>query len=287
MSIHQAIGDEINMVKKQLIMEKASELFAKQGFKSTSVQQITERCGISKGAFYLSFNSKDELILALIEQYIRQATANFDYIVNNVNKERLLYEFYQESYQFFYKHANIAKIFIRETQSLGEELINKIRYYDRLNEKIIITMIERLYGENVKNSQFDLLYCIKNFMTMYADLILFDNMKLDIDKLSRSLAEKTNILANHITIPFITEKQFELLKYRIDVEITKEEVIDVLEQCLEEMEDSIEKESLMLLKQNLHDDKFSIAIVKGLIENIRNHPDCEWSTYLLRMYYQL
>ena len=42
--------------KKQLIIEKAVELFAENGFESTSVQQITERCGISKGAFYLIFS---------------------------------------------------------------------------------------------------------------------------------------------------------------------------------------------------------------------------------------
>ena len=34
------------MIKKQLIMDKALELFAEKGFESTSVQQITERCGI-------------------------------------------------------------------------------------------------------------------------------------------------------------------------------------------------------------------------------------------------
>ncbi len=43
-------------------MEKALELFSEQGFEATSVQQITERCGISKGAFYLSFKTKDELV---------------------------------------------------------------------------------------------------------------------------------------------------------------------------------------------------------------------------------
>ena len=67
------------MIKKQLIMEKALELFAKQGFEATSVQQITEHCGISKGAFYLSFKSKDELILALIDYFMTQFTSDIDY----------------------------------------------------------------------------------------------------------------------------------------------------------------------------------------------------------------
>lgn len=67
------------MGKKQLIMERALELFAEQGFEPTSVQQITERCGISKGAFYLSFKSKDELIVALIDQFMSQMISNTDY----------------------------------------------------------------------------------------------------------------------------------------------------------------------------------------------------------------
>ena len=71
------------MIKKQLIMEKALELFAEKGFESTSVQQITDHCGISKGAFYLSFKSKDELILALIDYFMMQFTSDIDYMVRN------------------------------------------------------------------------------------------------------------------------------------------------------------------------------------------------------------
>ncbi|WP_325048925.1 TetR/AcrR family transcriptional regulator [Peribacillus saganii] len=79
------------MLKKQLIMEKALELFAEQGFETTSVQQITERCGISKGAFYLSFKSKDELILALIDNFMMQITAEIDYAVRNTKDDGIFY----------------------------------------------------------------------------------------------------------------------------------------------------------------------------------------------------
>ena len=89
------------MIKKQLIMEKALELFAEQGFEATSVQQITEHCGISKGAFYLSFKSKDELILALIDHFMIQFISDIDYAVKNTkNDEELLYKFYYTTFQF-------------------------------------------------------------------------------------------------------------------------------------------------------------------------------------------
>ena len=71
------------MIKKQLIMDKALELFAEQGFEATSVQQITEHCGISKGAFYLSFKSKDELILAMIDHFMIGITIDIDQVVKS------------------------------------------------------------------------------------------------------------------------------------------------------------------------------------------------------------
>lgn len=46
------------MLKKQLIMEKALELFSEQGFEATSVQQITERCGIFKRCILFILQNK-------------------------------------------------------------------------------------------------------------------------------------------------------------------------------------------------------------------------------------
>jgi len=56
----------------------------------------------------------------------------------------------------------------------------------------------------------------------------------------------------------------------------------MMEQKIAEMEESIEKESLVLLKQDILEPSLSPAIVKGLLENIRNHPHCKWIAYLWR-----
>jgi len=48
--------------------EKGKALFEKQGVKKTSVDELTEAVGISKGAFYLFYESKEELFLEILEQ---------------------------------------------------------------------------------------------------------------------------------------------------------------------------------------------------------------------------
>lgn len=263
-------------------MEKALELFAKQGFEATSVQQITEHCGIAKGAFYLSFKSKRELIVALIDQFMKQLIEEFDYLVKNTNKNRLLYEFYLTAYRFFQQHADFATLFIKEAQGFEQELIEKMHYYDQIYDDIILKMIEHLYGKSVLAKRYDLLYSIKSFMTVYSEFILFKKIELDFDLLSQSLVQKTDLLATANILPFITETDVKKFHFYRGKVTTKEEIIETIQQTIKEMQDSIEKDSLILLQEHLQKEHLAPAIVAGLLENIRKHPSCKWIAFLIR-----
>lgn len=276
------------MMKKQLIMDSALELFAKQGFESTSVQQITDHCGISKGAFYLVFKSKDELILALLDHFMSQFTVEIDRTVKESENESLLYDFYYAAFDSFNKQSDFARFFIKEqTQSFNEEFLLKIQYYDRLLEKVIFSMIERLYGEKVNSIKYDLTYTIKGFIRTYSELFLFYTVPLDLHLLAHSLVEKTNLLAQHMTIPFITRELMQLCLNPETEEITKEQILKAINQKIEEFDECMERESLDLLRQHLLNPTFSNAIVIGLLENIRHHPQTKWVAYILRSYLKL
>ncbi|OWA36122.1 hypothetical protein B9G55_09705 [Saccharibacillus sp. O16] len=54
--------------RKQTIFSVALSLFSERGIKATSMQDIAERCGFSKGTLYQHFRSKEELIQS-IHQY--------------------------------------------------------------------------------------------------------------------------------------------------------------------------------------------------------------------------
>ncbi len=50
------------------LLDAAMELFAEQGFGATSIPEICARAGLTKGAFYSNFASKDALFLALLDR---------------------------------------------------------------------------------------------------------------------------------------------------------------------------------------------------------------------------
>lgn len=53
------------------IIESAIKLFSNRGFNATSVDDICEEAGISKGAFYHHFESKQALFLALLDSWLQ------------------------------------------------------------------------------------------------------------------------------------------------------------------------------------------------------------------------
>ena len=57
---------------KNTIFETAGELFTLHGFNDVSVDDIVRAAGVSKGTFYVHFESKDALIASFIEDYVKK-----------------------------------------------------------------------------------------------------------------------------------------------------------------------------------------------------------------------
>lgn len=52
------------------ILETAHDMVLRQGYAATSLDQILEHTGVTKGAFFYHFKSKDELARALFDRYL-------------------------------------------------------------------------------------------------------------------------------------------------------------------------------------------------------------------------
>jgi AcrR family transcriptional regulator len=51
------------------VLDAASEVFAERGFHGATVEDICERAGFTRGAFYSNFASKDDLVLELSRRH--------------------------------------------------------------------------------------------------------------------------------------------------------------------------------------------------------------------------
>jgi TetR/AcrR family transcriptional regulator, fatty acid metabolism regulator protein len=71
-SEHVSLKERQRQEREQLILQTAEELLLEKGYHETSIDEIAARVGISKGTVYLHFDSKEELIFALLHRHLRQ-----------------------------------------------------------------------------------------------------------------------------------------------------------------------------------------------------------------------
>ena len=70
--VKKALRRETLETRRRLVLEEVSPLFESEGFAALKMQKIAERLGISVGALYKLFDSKEALYYAYIEFQIRR-----------------------------------------------------------------------------------------------------------------------------------------------------------------------------------------------------------------------
>jgi len=108
---------------KNKIYRTSNQLFKEYGFENVSVDSIVKIAGVSKGAFYLHFDSKDTLTVALINDF--------------VNELDLDYRSYMESFD---AKTAASEILISLVGKIVDIIINTIGYENmRIVYKLQIT----------------------------------------------------------------------------------------------------------------------------------------------------
>jgi len=68
------------------LFEAAARVFEDQGIGGASIEAIAAAAGFTRGAFYSNFKSKDELIIAMIEDHVEQSIRrNLDLLARHNN----------------------------------------------------------------------------------------------------------------------------------------------------------------------------------------------------------
>jgi len=71
---------------REKLFEAAARVFEEQGIGGASIETIAAAAGFTRGAFYSNFDSKDELIIAMLEDHVAQsARRHLDLLTRHSN----------------------------------------------------------------------------------------------------------------------------------------------------------------------------------------------------------
>ena len=98
----------IKKQKKRKILEKAFELFRKNGYTDTKVEDITRKLGISKGSFYTYFKTKEELLCEVSVK--KSEMKKYSKVEIDENPRKTLENFIKERFKSFLELLNNVDI---------------------------------------------------------------------------------------------------------------------------------------------------------------------------------
>lgn len=68
---------------REQLIRAAARAFSKRGIGETSIEDICDEAGYSRGAFYSSFGAKNELVIALLDMHMATSTGSIEKLFAN------------------------------------------------------------------------------------------------------------------------------------------------------------------------------------------------------------
>jgi len=118
---------------REAIMSAAAELFRQRGFRETSLSDIGAAAGVSGPAIYRYFDSKGELLSALIEEAAVLWRGTVDAVLSEdtppiVTLERLI----DAAIALQLKNGNLRDVFVQSYRSLDEDARRRVARIERV-----------------------------------------------------------------------------------------------------------------------------------------------------------
>lgn len=138
-------------LKKQVILEVASNLFANRPFEAVTVEEIARGVGCGKGTIYLYFKNKDHIVTCLISQELELLCRDIEeQCLHNSDLIAAINNYLELQYNFFRGYNHILSSWVRRRlqNNVKEEWMNDI--HKKLKEKrdMAVTVFERGQKEN-------------------------------------------------------------------------------------------------------------------------------------------
>lgn len=141
------------------LFEAAASVFEEQGINAASIEKIAAAAGFTRGAFYSNFASKDELIVAMLEDHVAQTIRrNLDLLAKHQDLQDFIAAFrdMDRARQDPLGRSPLLHmemiLFVARAEKRRPELAKRLRARREMLTEIV-TIISRHSGKNFKRPE--------------------------------------------------------------------------------------------------------------------------------------
>ena len=230
--------------RKQNVIKIAHQLFIDKGYQATSVQDILESSGISKGTFYNYFTSKGELLIAIFKNLQLEIEKEKNIILIGHSPSDI--EIFIKQLNVDIRHNRKNKLFFLFNEvfiSKEPELIQFLQKFEFLQIQWLFNRLVDLFGNEKKPYLFDCTILFKGMLQQCSRFYFMDKKE------------------NNNPTPIIRFCMNRLLKMVDEVSQSKEQLINP--QLMEQFSPTCDH-VMDLLKEELK--KSYLALMKNIRE---------------------
>lgn len=180
-------------MREKQIIESGMKLFAQKGYHRTSIQEITEKSGISKGTFYLYFQSKEEFIAKTMKYFYdkaeEQVMKGYD---SNLSPDLNFMRQINNLATYIYEQKDFIIMYLQTMdQSFGARALKsyekiRIGHFQWIQSNIVI-----IYGKSIEPYIYDLVLSIEGILKWIFHSLIFDEMPIAIDRIGEFVLERS------------------------------------------------------------------------------------------------
>lgn len=171
------------MSAREKLIQSAKELFSQKGYNHTTVEDIVKHAGLSKGAFYFYFKSKDQLMEELINRMANRTKEIMErWLQKDVSAEEAIKGHIKDFLVECYEDRHIAYVFFFELMCSKEEFRKLHKIHMEEIKGLLAQMVKKGYerGEFVCGKVETLINLIAGYIRLiYMERLLLDNAVLE------------------------------------------------------------------------------------------------------------
>lgn len=279
---------ERSVDKKEQIIKTAMQLFAVKGSSSTSMQEIAELCGISKGSLYLVFKSKEELkrsIYIYCFRMIRDPLLREEQESRRTPQEKL-----RNQIEILLHHVYELREFLqRQIQELSGREQTEVPEWLRNSNLTLFNWfqakLESLYGKEILPYTGDLCLIAHGTISSYVRVMFYQETPISIARMADHLVDLLDMIVSGLLTrhpdPLISSA---ILSSWMEVHEDNQRRNPL--QLIKEMKDLLSAstalqpqakedmlESLTILEGEMLVPHPRRAIMQGMLSNLRTFPE--------------
>ncbi|GGJ76515.1 AcrR family transcriptional regulator [Anoxybacillus voinovskiensis] len=194
--------------RKEKFLETAMKLFAEKGYHTTSIQDIVEAWGISKGAFYHHFSSKEELMLEIVRYHFEKLMAPVEEKQKHQPPRDAFIDELTKKLEGILKHKDFFQMMMVEQLPKINADIQRYLYAQRA--RMFRWYCQRLidiYGKKIEKHVFDVAAIVNGIFREYLFYMMVNQEMFRADAIARFIVRQMDAIVAHLgeEEPLLTE----------------------------------------------------------------------------------